>query len=206
YARAGGQAKAVAYYRRAAQVAAGRFAYAEAIRLYREALSVIKAMPEGRDRDSLELVVLTALAAPLNAREGYASVALERDMQRSLALAESLGRGELVQASLIALGGVWFVQGRTADSHRVAARALALATPGSSAAGQARFILGGAAIHMGRPEEGLRHLAVAAGLGDGMEMLSVGTRANVHATAWGAHAHWLLGDDATATKTSSEAI
>src|SRR6185437_1432632 len=59
---------------------------------------------------------------------------------------------------------------------------------------------------MGRPEEGLRHLAVAAGLGDGMEMLSVGTRANVHATAWGAHAHWLLGDDDTATKTSSEAI
>ena len=67
YARAGGQAKAVAYYQRAAQVAAARFAHAEAIRLYREALSVIKAMPEGRDRDSRELSVLTALAAPLNA-------------------------------------------------------------------------------------------------------------------------------------------
>ena len=206
YARAGGQAKAVAYYQRAAQVAAARFAHAEAIRLYREALSVIKAMPEGRDRDSLELSVLTALAAPLNAREGYASRALERDAQRSIALAESLGRDNLVQAGLIVLSTTWFVQGRTADSHQVGARALALARPGSSIAGQAQFIVGGTAIHLGRPAEGLRHLAVAAGLGGGMELLSVGTRADVHATAWGAHAHWLLGEDEAATSASQEAI
>ena len=206
YARAGGQAKAAAYYRRAGQVAAGRFAYAEAIRLYREGLSVIKAMPEGRDRDSLELSVLTALAAPLNAREGYASRALERDLQRSVALAESLGRANLVQTGLIALSTTWFVQGRTADCHQVAARALALAAPGSSAAGQAEFIVGGSAIHLGRPAEGLRHLAVAAGLGGGMELLSVGTRADVHATAWGAHAHWLLGDDETAARASQQAV
>jgi DNA-binding SARP family transcriptional activator len=206
YARAGGQAKAVAYHRRAAQVAASRFAHAEAIRLYREALSLIKAMPEGRDRDSLELSVLIALAAPLNAREGYASRVLERDLRRSIALAESLGRDDLVQAGLIALSTSWFVQGRTADSYQGAARAVALASPGSSAAGHASFILGGTAIHMGRPAEGLRHLAVAASLGPGMELLSVGTRANVHATAWGAHAHWLLGEDETATRASQEAI
>jgi DNA-binding SARP family transcriptional activator/tetratricopeptide (TPR) repeat protein len=205
YARAGGQAKAVAYYRRAAQVAASRFAYAEAIRLYREGLSVIKAMPEGRDRDSLELSVLTGLAAPLNAREGYASRALERGLQRSVALAESLGRDSLVQAGLIALSATWYVQGRTADSHQVAARALALASPGSSAAGQARFVVGGTALQLGRPAEGLRNLTAAAGPG-GQELLSVGTRADVHATAWGAHAHWLLGDDETATRTSERAV
>ena len=39
-----------------------------------------------------------------------------------------------------------------------------------------------------------------------MELLSVGTRANVHATAGGAHAHWLLGDDETATRASRQAI
>jgi len=206
YARAGGQAKAVAYYRRAAQVAAGRFANAEAVRLYREALSVIQAMPEGKDRDGMELAVLTALAAPLNAQEGYASRAIERDMQRSIALAESLGRGDLVQADLVTLGGVWFVQGRTADSYQVASRALTLASPGSSAAGQAHFVVGGTAIHLGKPAEGLRHLAVAAGLGGGMERLHVGTRADVHATAWGAHAHWLLGDDEAAVKAAQEAL
>ena len=111
-----------------------------------------------------------------------------------------------MQSALTALGTAWFVQGRTADGHRVASRALALAVPGSSAAGQARFIIGGAAIHMGRPAEGLRHLAAAASLGDSTALLSVGTRANVHATAWGAHAHWLLGDDEAATRAASEAV
>ena len=150
YARAGDRAKAVAFFRQAAQIAAGRFAHTEAIRLYREALSVIAAMPAGRDRDSLELAVLTALAAPLNAREGYASRALERNMQRSITLAQSLGRADLVQVGFVGLGVTWFVQGRTADCHRVSARALALAGPGSSTAGQARFMMGGSALSMGR--------------------------------------------------------
>ncbi len=34
----------------------------------------------------------------------------------------------------------------------------------------------------------------------------MGTRADVHATAWGAHAHWLLGDDEAATRTSQQAV
>ena len=206
YARAGGRGKAVAYFRQAAQVAAGRFAHAEAIRLYREALSVIAAMPAGRDRDGLELSVLTALAAPLNAREGYASRALERNMERSIALAESLGRADLVQVGFVGLGVTWYVQGRAADCHRVSARALALASPGSSTAGHARFMMGGAALAMGRLAEGLRDLAFAAGLGDGKELLSVGSRANVHATAWGAHAHWLLGDEESAASAAQQAI
>ena len=206
YARAGDRAKAVAFFRRAAQVAAGRFAHTEAIRLYREALSVIAAMPAGRDRDSLELAVLTALAAPLNAREGYASRALERNMQRSIALAESLGRADLVQVGFVGIGVTWFVQGRTADCHRVSARALALAGPGSSTAGQARFMMGGSALEHGRPAEGLRDLTFAAGLGGGLELLSVGTLANVHATAWSAHAHWLLGDEESAARAAQEAI
>ena len=45
YARAGRDARAVDYYRRAAGVAASRFAHAEAIRLHRQALSVIERLP-----------------------------------------------------------------------------------------------------------------------------------------------------------------
>jgi hypothetical protein len=67
-------------------------------------------------------------------------------------------------------------------------------------------MMGGAALAMGRPAEGLRDLAFAAGLGDGKELLSVGSRANVHATAWGAHAHWLLGDEESAASAAQQAI
>ena len=92
YARGGRADRALAYYRRAADVAAGRFAHAEAIRLHREALSIIAAMPAGRDRDPHELAVLEAMAAPLNARYGYSSPDLQQTLERSVALAESLGR------------------------------------------------------------------------------------------------------------------
>ena len=73
-------------------VAAGMFAHAEAIRLHQKALSIIEAMPAGRDRDARELAVLEAMAAPLNARQGYSSPDLQRTLERSITLAESLGR------------------------------------------------------------------------------------------------------------------
>ena len=49
HARGGRPGPAVAYYQRAAEVAAGRFAYAEAVRLHRRALSVIRGLPPGRE-------------------------------------------------------------------------------------------------------------------------------------------------------------
>ena len=49
----------------------------EAIRLHREALDIVGAMPAGRGRDRQELDVLEAIAAPLNALDGYASPELQ---------------------------------------------------------------------------------------------------------------------------------
>ena len=48
--------------------------------------------PPGRDRDRQELAILEAMAAPLNARYGYSSPELQQTLERSIALAESLGR------------------------------------------------------------------------------------------------------------------
>ncbi len=92
YARGGRPGRAVAYYQRAANVAAGMFAHAEAIRLGKEALSIVRGLPDGRDRDRQELAVLEAMAAPLNARYGYSSPDLQEALERSIDLAESLGR------------------------------------------------------------------------------------------------------------------
>ena len=206
YARAGRPGLALPYYERAALVAAGRFAHAEAIRLHRQALSIVRGLPEGRDKDSQELTVLEALAAPLNARDGYASPALQQTLERSIALAERLGRKDSVLSGLVGLWSSRFVQGRTADSHQVATRALALAGPGSGLGGQAHFAVGGSAVSLGMPAEGLRHLELAITLADGPAVLSVGTRRDVHATAWAAHAHWLLGHDDEALAASQEAI
>jgi DNA-binding SARP family transcriptional activator/tetratricopeptide (TPR) repeat protein len=206
YARGGRGDRALAYYRRAADVAAARLAHAEAIRLHREALSIIEAMPAGRGRDSHELAVLEAIAAPLNARRGYSFPDLQQALERSIALAESLGRKDSTVTGLVALWTSRFVQGRTADGYQTASRALALVDPGSELSGQAHFAVGASAVSLGRPAEGLQHLELAATLGGGAVSLIIGTRSDVHSTAWAAHAYWLLGRDDEALSACREAI
>jgi DNA-binding SARP family transcriptional activator/tetratricopeptide (TPR) repeat protein len=206
YARGGRPGRAVAYYRRAADVAASRFAHAEAIRLHKEALSIVRGLPEGKDRDSQELVVLEAMAAPLTARFGYSSPELQQTLERSVDLAGSLGRLGSKLISLVALGASRFVQGRTADGYQMASRALTVVDPESELSGPAHFMAGGAAISLGRPAEGLRHLQLASHLASSALSLSIGTRPDVHGTAWAAHAHWLLGQDAAALSSCNDAI
>ena len=206
YTRGGRPERAVAYYQRAADVAAGMFAHAEAIRLHERALSIIATLPAGRDRDSRELAVLQAMAAPLNARHGYSSPDLQRALERTIALAESLGRTDATVAGMVALWATQFVQGRTADSYRTATRALNLADPESELGGQAHFAVGGSAVSLGMPAVGLDHLALAAKLASGAAWLSVGTRPDVHGMAYAGHAHWLLGHDDDALDACREAV
>ena len=206
YARGGRPGRAVAYYRRAADVAAGRFAHAEAIRLHQRALAIVRNLPAGGDRDRQELAVLEAMAAPLNARHGYSSPKLQQALERSVALAEALGRKDSTLTSLVALWTTRFVQGRTADGYQTATRALALVDPESEPSGPAHFAVGGSALSLGRPAEALRHLQLAARLASGALSLSIGTRPDVHGRAFAAHAHWLLGDDEGALSSCRGAI
>jgi DNA-binding SARP family transcriptional activator/tetratricopeptide (TPR) repeat protein len=206
YARGGRPERAVVYYQRAADVAAGMFAHGEAIRLHEKALSIISTLPAGRDRDSRELAVLEAMAAPLNARYGYSSPDLQQALERTITLAGSLGRKDSTVAGMTALWATQFVQGRTADSYRTATRALDLADPDSELCGQAHFVVGGSAVSLGMPAEGLSHLELAAKLTSGAVWLSVGSRPDVHAMAWAAHARWLLGRGDDALGACREAI
>ncbi len=205
YARGSRPARAVAYYRRAADVAAGVFAYAEAIRLHQEALSIVASLPPGRDRDRQELSVRDAMAASLNARYGYSSPEVQQTLERSVALAQSLGRKDSTLTGMVALFASRFVQGRTADSFQIANRVLSLVEPGSELSGPAHFAVGGAAVSLGMPARGLRHLELAADLAEGA-LLVVGTRSDLHARAWSAHAHWLLGHDEEALASCASAI
>jgi DNA-binding SARP family transcriptional activator/tetratricopeptide (TPR) repeat protein len=206
YARGGRPARAVAYYRRAADVAAGRFAHAEAIRLHKQALSIVRRLPETRDRDRQELEILQGMAAPLNARHGYSSPELQQALERSVVLAEALGRKDSTLTSLVDLWTSRFVQGRTADGYQTATQALALAGPESESSGPAHFAVGGSALILGRPAEAARHLEVTARLASGTQSLSIGTRADVHSLAFAAHAHWLLGHDDESVSTGARAL
>ncbi|SDD72702.1 ATP-binding protein [Rhodococcus tukisamuensis] len=210
YARGGRAERAVAYYRRAAEVASGTFAHAEAIRLHREALAIVRAQPGGRGALARELDILESMAAPLNARYGYSSPQLQHTLERSIELAEVLGRRD---STVVALVGLWtsrFVQGDTAGAHRAVSRALTLVDSDSDAdsqlSGSAHFAFAGSAVSLGRPAEALHHFELAAELTRGAHSLTVGTRPDVHSLAWSAHAHWLLGHDDDARSSCRDAV
>jgi DNA-binding SARP family transcriptional activator/tetratricopeptide (TPR) repeat protein len=206
YARGGRPDRAVTYYRRAADVAAGLFAHTEAIRLHREALAIVHKQRPGRARDGQELAILEAMAAPLNAQHGYSSPELQRTLERSVALAEALGRTESLMTGLVSLFASRIVQGRIADAYRAVQRALGGLDPGSKLTGMAHFAIGGSALTFGRPAEGLRHLEVAARTTKDVMSLSVGTRPDVHSMAWAAHAHWLLGHEEATASYATDAV
>jgi hypothetical protein len=121
-------------------------------------------------------------------------------------LAESLGRQDSTVAGMVALWASRFVQGRTADSYQLAARALGLIGPDSELIGQAHFAVGGSALSLGRPAEGLRHLGLAAKLAGVAVSMTTGTRSDVHSMAWSAHAYWLLGHDGESLSACQQAI
>ena len=130
------------------------FAHAEAIRLHKEALSIVRSLPEGKDRDRQEFAVLEAMAAPLTARFGYSSPELQQTLERSVDLAESLGRLDSTLTGLVALSASRFVQGRTADGYQMARRALTLVDPEPELSGPAHFMVGGSAVSLGSPRRG----------------------------------------------------
>jgi len=205
YARGGRTRRAVAYYQRAADAAAGVFADAEAVRLYKEALAIIGTLPAGKDRDRQELAVLEAVAAPLNARDGRSSPELEQRAKRSITLARSLGRTASMLTAMFALWGNWFVQGRIADSHQIASQALGLADPGSEGSSWAHLAVGASSVSLGMPAAGLRHLELSASTA-GDVFSANGDQLDVASLCWVAHAHWLLGHDDDALAARHRAI
>ena len=213
YARAGSAPRACELYQRAAVLADSVFAHADAARLHRRTLRLLADLPTGPGRDSRELQALSGLARALNASRGYSDPELAATLTRAVDLGERAG---LVGATMDALVGLWaarFVQGDIPRAHTIALRALALSeTPrgpdptSDLLRSQAHFACGGSLLSLGRAADSLEHFDLASVLAADEASLSVGSHPTVHAHAWSAHAHWLLGDLTTARRHAAEAV
>jgi predicted ATPase len=193
YERADRPDRAVPHHLRAAEVANGVFATQKAIRHYRRAAELLQHAPAGRDRDASELAIRNAMAAPLNAQYGYASIELQTVLERARDLAGQLGDTRVQLLSLVGLFAVRFVQGRVAESYEIAQRSLELSHLHPDVMGQAHFAVAGSATSLARHEQSLPHFALAHELCYDAAPALVGTRLEVHARAWSAHALWLVG-------------
>jgi DNA-binding SARP family transcriptional activator len=198
FERAGLPARAVPHHVRAAEVAAGVFANQRAIRHYRRAVELLRQAPAGPDRDATELAIRAALAEPLNAQCGYASTELKSVLERVRDLSGQLGDTRSQIVSLVGLFTVMFVQGHIETAHEIAQHSLRLSRLHPDVTGQAHFAVAGTATALGQHEQSLRHFALAHELCQDAAPSLFGTRLEVHARAWSAHALWLLGRDADA--------
>ena len=174
------------------------FANGKAIRHYRCAIELLRQSAPGHDRDASELAIRAAMAAPLNAQYGYASAEVQAGLERTCELAERLGDTRLQLISLVGLFGTRYVQGHTAESYEIARRSLELSDLHPDVKGQAHFAVAGSATSLGHHEQSLPHFTLAHKLCYDAPSTLIGSRAEVHARAWSAHALWLLGRDAEA--------
>lgn len=196
YERADRPARAVPHHVRAAEAATGVFANQKAVRHYQRAAELLQQAPAGRGRDQSELAIRNAMAAPLTAQYGYASAELEAALERARDLADGLGDSRMKLLSLVGLFAVRFVQGRVAESYDIAQRSLELSHLHPDVMGQAHFAVAGAATSLARHQQSLPHFALAHELCyEAAVPALVGTRLEVHARAWSAHALWHLGRD-----------
>lgn len=205
YRRAGNTERALTYYRRAADVAAAMFAHAEAANHHNQTLALLRQRPRGRTRDERELHCLEALAPTVNAMSGYSAPELEDIFHQVIAIADRLGNTEALLNGMVGLWASYYVQGRTLQAHELAERMLTLLTPHNAQFGQVHFSVGGSLQHLGRPRSSVEHFDTTL-RSVGSDVLTVGTRASVHARAWSAHSAWMLGHPDDAARRCADAI
>ena len=83
YEQAGLAGPAVEYWHRAARRDAERSANIEALNHFNRALELLKELPQGAERNALELELLLARGAPLLSVKGYASDEMEHNYRRA---------------------------------------------------------------------------------------------------------------------------
>jgi tetratricopeptide (TPR) repeat protein len=148
-------ANATGFFLQAARSAARVFAYPEAVILCQRGLAQLALLPDGRDRDSLELMFSLTLGLALMATQGYATTEVERTHLRSRELCLKLGE---TQRLLSALWGLHTCETNRGDLTKALeiAREMeqaARAMPGGLAMTEALFAAGSTLGFMGRWSE-----------------------------------------------------
>jgi tetratricopeptide (TPR) repeat protein len=203
---AGAPDRALEYYERAGDLSTRLFANAQALSDYQQCIDLLAGMPRGPERDSRELEILRKMPAPLTALRGYAHPQLRSVLEHIVELSGQLERRDVQLTGLIGLFAATFVQGETGLAHRIGQRSLVLAAQFPQLEGQAHFAYAGTAVSLGRPLEAVQHFELASALSPDSYSYILGTRIEVHARAWCAHAYWLTGERNRASEAAAEAV
>jgi predicted ATPase len=124
---AGLTARAVPYWRRAGELAAGRSANVEAVAHLSRGLALVGNLPDAPERAEEEFALRLAIGGPLIATQGYAVSDVERNYSKAWALCEQLGRSTELFPVLRGLWNCYFVRGELQRAFDLAERLIVLA-------------------------------------------------------------------------------
>ena len=127
FTAAGLAARAIRYWRRAGEQAAGRSANAEAIAHLSRGLDLIAALPNAAEHADEELALRMAIGGPLIATQGHAAPEVERTYSRAWVLCEQLRRSAELFPVLRGLWNYHMVRGELRRAYDLSARLVALA-------------------------------------------------------------------------------
>jgi predicted ATPase len=204
--------RALPYWRRAGERAAGRSANLEAIAHLSKGLELTGTVPNADE----ELALRLAIGGPLIAIRGYSVPEVERNYSRAGALCDQLGRSAELFPVLRGLWNCYFVRGEFQRAHELAERLVALAeeqgTPLRSA--HAYRALGSTSFCLGEFADACQQLDPGVALDDSVEALK---EHRAHALLHGEHpgvlcriylawALWLLGYPGQALEMANAAL
>ena len=184
----------------------------EAINQLRQGLAALLKLPEGSERDQLELKIQVTMIGPAIAAFGYAAQDVEVILERALELLSRVPKSPLVFPVLFSRWAVLQVLGKTRNAYQVALKTQKLAAGLSDTGARliAHRLLGTSYILLGNPTKGIPELEQALALFNPVEHSHLvhicGTDPFVSANALLAFARWMTGSANESTKHAWAAI
>jgi DNA-binding SARP family transcriptional activator len=211
YERAGLAAKAIPYYRRAADVVRRRYAEEDAIALLSRALALVSELPQTPELDRAELSMLATLSEALIATRGYAAPEVGKACARARMLSEVTGESRPYFPVLAASYCYHIVCGELDVSREIAKRYHVLAErqtdPLYMAGGH--YAMGGILFHNGAYNESLGHLENCVRCMedyDGPLFCDFGPETGVFGRSYLAHVLWMMGREQESMAEAHRAI
>jgi tetratricopeptide (TPR) repeat protein len=159
YEAAGVKEKAIAYYRRAGQVAQQIYANADAIQLYTNGLILLDTLPDNPERAEQELILQRQLSIVQRNSKGYAATEVGQALSRARALCQQLDQADALGPILWGLFSFNFVRSDLRQARNLGEELFALAREQQNPAfqHQAHHALGGTLFSLGEFEESQQH-------------------------------------------------
>ena len=159
--QAGAAREAIGYWQRAGQQAVERSANIEAIAHFSRALELLRPLPDGVERDQVELELRVALGVPLIASRGYSAAEVERTYARARELSERVGGSPQFANILWGLWVRYLTGGPIGAALEMAEqyRAIAERTRDSGHLLETCQVMGIALFYLGEFPKALPHLA-----------------------------------------------